>query len=249
MKKLIFLILLASSISSGQTLEVLSDSTKEVGTVNKFAFDINMQFPKFSFGAGALMGVRGIASDMQMVIDSMNKAQINSFKKNLNDFTYSDDFKDMTSSLTTIYTVEFLKNSYVSIAMLHYEIIAGMAHPYQYTYTFNYDYVNKGLISFQDLFLPKSGYLKFVSNYCIKDLKAQVKDADLGNMDDMIKEGAGAKLENFQTFSVDDKGISIIFSPGQAAPNVVGGQMVFIPKNKISKYVDTAGPLSFWWSN
>jgi hypothetical protein len=252
MKTLILLFLFTASLAFGQALEVDSAIYKESGIVNKYPYKLNLKYPKFDFGPEALMGLRGVAGDMNTYIDTLEKSWIKGFKENLNYFTYDTAFNEMTSELVTDYKTAYLMNSFVSVELSCYEFIAGTAHPNYFTQTYNYDF-NAGVLSFADLFKKdstnKDSYLKFVSDYCRKTLIEQQKEAGADPVSDMIDEGTKPVADNYKNFLVDDKGITIIFNPYQAGPYAVGEQRVFIPKIDISGYINTGGPLSFWWSN
>ncbi|MBS1491984.1 MAG: DUF3298 domain-containing protein [Bacteroidetes bacterium] len=244
------LFLFINSLAFGQELQVDSAFYKEQGIINKYAYMLDLKYPKFNFGPDALMGVRGIASDMNTYIDTLEKSWVKGFKENLNLFTYDTAFNDMTSELVTDYKTSYAMNSFVSIELSCYEFIAGTAHPNYFTQTYNFDF-NACVLSFADLFkensVNKDGYLKFVSEYCKKSLIEQQEKNGMTGMEDMISDGTAPKPDNYKNFVVDEKGITIIFNPYQAGPYAVGEQRVFIPKIDISGYVNSGGPLSFWW--
>lgn len=242
--------LFLSSISFSQTLQIDADSLIEKSSLNKFDYQIYMRYPKFSFGPDALMGVRGIASDMNVLIDSINKEHKRIFTDDLRTMEYNDAFKGMGTDLTTDYQVVFHMNSFVSISFLHYEMIAGMAHPLHFSYSFNYDYVNKGLISsIDDLFKPGSGYMKFISNYCKQDLKRQAKENGYTLEKDYLNQGTAINKDNYKVFTVDDNGVNIIFIVNQVGPYALGEQTVKIPKDKLTKYIGNDSPLNMWYKN
>lgn len=249
MKTLILFFLFIASFSFGQSLHVDSAFTKEEGVINKYKYSIDLKYPSFNFGPEALMGMRGVAGDMNTYIDTLEKSWVRDFKDNLNYFTYDTAFNDMTSQLVTDYNTSYSLNSFVSIELSCYEFIAGTAHPNHFTTTFNYAFTDKGVLNFADLFTPDSGYLQFVSEYCRKSLIEQQRQAGAEQVSDMIEEGTKPVAENYKNFIVNDKGITIIFNPYQAGPYATGEQRVTIPKNDISSYINTGGPLSFWWSN
>lgn len=242
--------LFLSSISFSQTLQIDADSLIEKSSLNKFDYQIYMRFPKFSFGPDALMGIRGIASDMNLLIDSINKEHKRIFTDDLRTMEYNDAFKGMGTDLTTDYHVVYHMNSFVSISFLHYEMIVGMAHPMHFSYSFNYDYVNKGLISsLDDLFKQGSGYMKFISNYCKQELKRQAKDNGYTLDKDYLNQGTTYTKDNYKVFTVDDNGVNIIFITNQVGPYALGEQTVKIPKDKLTKYIANNSPLNMWYKN
>lgn len=248
MKIFILLFLFIASFSFGQSLHVDSAFSKEEGVINKYKYRVDLKYPSFNFGPEALMGMRGVAGEMNTYIDTLEKSWVRDFKANLNYFTYDTAFNDMTSELITDYKTAYALNSFVSLELTCYEFIAGSAHPNHFVTTYNYAFTDKGNLDFADLFKPGSGYLKFVSDYCRKSLIEQQKQTGADPITDMIDEGTKPVAENYKNFVVDDKGITVIFNPYQAGPYAVGEQRVTIPKSEISSYVNTGGPLSFWWT-
>jgi len=248
MKTLTLIFLFIASFSFGQSLQVDSAFSKEEGVINKYKYRVDLKYPSFNFGPEALMGLRGVAGDMNTYIDTLEQGWVRDFKNNLNYFTYDTAFNDMTSEIITDYKTSYALNSFVSIELSCYEFIAGAAHPNYFVRTYNYDFTDKGNLDFADLFKKDSGYLKFVSDYCRTSLTEQQKQVGADPVSDMINEGTKPVAENYKNFVVDDKGITIIFNPYQAGPYAVGEQRVTIPKSEISSYVNTGGPLSFWWT-
>jgi hypothetical protein len=241
------LFLFIASFALGQSLQVDSAFSKEEGVLNKYPYRVSLKYPSFNFGPEALMGVRGIAGDMNTYIDTLEKGWVRGFKENLNSFTYDTAFKDMTSEIVTDYKTVYAMNSFVSIELSCFEFIVGTAHPSYFTQTYNSDF-NASVISFPDLFIKDSGFMKFVSEYCRNSLIEQQKQASAEPITDMIDDGTKPIADNYKNFVVDDKGITIIFNPYQAGPYAVGEQRVIIPKSEISQYINTGGPLSFWWT-
>lgn len=252
MRTFIVFFLLIASFSFGQTLQVDSAFSKEEGIFNKYKYRVDLKYPSFNFGPEALMGIRGVAGDMNTFIDTLEKSWVKDFKSNLSSFTYDTAFNDMTSELITDYKTFYALNSFISIELSCYEFIAGTAHPNYFVHTFNYNFTDLGLLSFSDLFkkdsIAKDSYLKFVAEFCRKSLMEQQEKIGVSVAEEMIAEGTAPKLENYKNFLVSEKGITIVFNPYQAGPYVVGEQRVFIPKNEISSYVNSGGPLSFWWT-
>ncbi len=237
---------LSSSLFS-QTLQIDADSLIQKSSLNKFDYQIHLKYPKFSFGPDALMGVNGIAGDMNLAIDSINKEHIRIFTDDLKTMEYNEAFIDMRTDLNTDYQVVYHMNSFVSISFTHYEMIAGMAHPLHFSYSFNYDYVNRGLLSIDDLFKPGTDYMKFISDYSKKDLERQAKENNFTLDKDYLNQGTAVSKDNYKVFTVDENGVNIIFITNQVGPYALGEQTVKIPKSKLMEFIDGSSPLNFWY--
>lgn len=100
----------------------------------------------------------------------------------------------------------------------------GGAHPIPIVHTVNFDFKSGRVLELKDLFMPKSEYLKNISQYCIKKLSAaKVADADF------INSGAAPKKENYENFYLSKEGLVIVFPPAQVAPYYKGTQEIIIP--------------------
>jgi hypothetical protein len=111
--------------------------------------------------------------------------------------------------------------------------------------SFNYSYVSKGLLTIDSLFAKDSGWLEYISGYCVKELKEKAKSDGLLNNDESILTGAGPRPENFRTFTFNGNTLDIIFNLYQVGPYVWGFQTVSIPFKNIRKMLDENGPLGF----
>jgi uncharacterized protein DUF3298 len=128
--------------------------------------------------------------------------------------------------------LEFRLQSYVALAV----------HPNSNTKTMNFllrPYASP--LEFQDLFLPDSKYLQFVSDYCIANLHSQLPDTlrvDYPNKkDSWIVQGAAPRIQNFEHFLVTGDGLRIIFDAYQVGSYAEGRREVFIPAHAISKFL------------
>lgn len=137
--------------------------------------------------------------------------------------------KGINNSIGITYNVEMANNDLISLSFLD-SVFTGGAHPNYASFTINYDLKNNRELKLADLFKPNSNYLKIISDYAISDLKKH-----LGDMSDeeTIRNGAGAKAENFQSWNLTNKGLMINFDPYQVAAYAAGSQQVIIPYNKL----------------
>lgn len=110
------------------------------------------------------------------------------------------------------------------------------AHPNTFYRTFTFDRVTGGELKIQDLFLPKSDYLKRLSAIAEFELSKSLKDVtDI----DYIRQGVTADALNFQSFAIEGPDLILIFPPYQVAPYAAGTQTVTVP---LSQFKDILKP-------
>ena len=150
------------------------------------------------------------------------------------------------SYLSVGYDIRLATDDLISVDLAVGTYSRGAAHPNSFTVTLNYDLTNNRKLTLGDLFNANSNYLKAVSAYCIKDLKAQSKKDGNDTMlvDDNIETGASPKAENFRAWAVTREGLFITFDPYQVAPYAAGPQFVMIPYAALKDIIRPDGPLA-----
>ena len=120
--------------------------------------------------------------------------------------------------------VEFVLTSY----------FAGAFHPNSNTRTLNFQLrPNSALLALHELFEPKSDYLSFLSDYCIKELHESLpdhmKEMYPKNSDTWIQQGAGPRHGNFENFLLVKRGLRIVFDAYHVGSYAEGRREVLIP--------------------
>ena len=142
------------------------------------------------------------------------------------------------SSLDIQYQLIGQKGSIWSIQFNIMGFADGAAHPYHYSGTVNYD-LDKGKdIILDEIFLPNSNYLQFISQYCVAELSKR----DIGF--DGFHQGADPTAENYRNWNVSDKGLVITFDEYQVAPYAAGPQTVIIPYGVLGSLINDQSPLA-----
>lgn len=150
-------------------------------------------------------------------------------------------FRGSGSYFDASYGVEFATHDLVSIEFGISTYFEGAAHGNNNTVVFNYDLNTDRRLKLADLFKPKSDYLKPISDYAVKFfMKKLVESSD----SEWIKNGAGPKEENYQSWNVTSKGLKVTFDPYQVASFADGPQEVTIPYSVLKNVIDPAGPLA-----
>lgn len=104
------------------------------------------------------------------------------------------------------------------------------AHPNTFYRTFTFDRSTGAELKIQDLFLPKSDYLKRLSAIAEFELSKSLGDfTDI----DYIRQGVTADALNFQSYAIDGKNLILIFPPYQVAPYAAGTQTVTVPLSQL----------------
>lgn len=226
---------LISNVLISQNANITVHDYKE----SSLRYTITVEYPQIDYGKDALMGVRGIAQDINNCIDSLRFNRVNEFKNAVPDKPCTET----KSSLKVTYKTVYNDNVLFSFAFDTFSAPDCAAHPNNFISTLNYSTLNTGAFSFADIFRKDKPYLKFISDYCIAELKARAVKDKLDNINDMIEQGASQKDENFRVFNITKDELIITFNPYQVGPSVWGIQIVSIPMGKIKDFIDSEGPL------
>jgi hypothetical protein len=139
------------------------------------------------------------------------------------------------------YMTELAANDLVSFYFGVSTYYEGAAHPNHNSLVFNYDLKEGRKLNLADLFKPNSNYLEVISDYAIKELmKQKAPDPD----ENWIKEGAGAKEENYKSWNITRQGLKVTFDPYQVASYAEGPHEVVIPYTALKDVIDPNGPLA-----
>ena len=235
--------LFISNISFSQSLNISSETIRDSSHTDRY--EITVSYPAFDFGPEALMGIRGVAGDMNTDIKNMIMSEIDTFKtyqkENLIDLRQygSEILKDenVNSYLDISYDVMCKSDGFVSIIFSEEQYSIGAAHPNHITFVYNYS-LTDGNLKLSDLFNSNSGYLRFLSQYTRTDLKKQFSKDGLDGMNDMLNDGTTPVTENFSHWTIDGNNLVIHFDPYAVAAYAFGPQEVVIPKTKLSNYLN-----------
>ncbi|MEO8446359.1 MAG: RsiV family protein [bacterium] len=245
MKKIFSFLLLFSltviSVSAQQmevTYKTISDNSS---TMN---YTVKATYPQVDFGPEALMGVRGIAQDINTSLDTTVNGIVNSF---VNDVTNMPEktVNGNGSSLEITSTGWIVNGSLLCSELTTFNNIAGMAHPMTTITTFNFVDNGAGPLALSSLFKSGSDYLNYISTESIQQLSAYAQKEGMTNISDMILSGASADAKNFTEWSISNESLNIIFNPYQVAPYVMGIQRVTIPLTSLISMLDRSGPAGF----
>ena len=114
----------------------------------------------------------------------------------------------------------------------------GAAHPGLYSITMNYDLGQGRELALGNLFLPNSGYLEAIANYCITELSKQP------GFEEPFSDGARPTPENYRNWNITQDGLLITFDMYQVAPGASGPIQVLVPYEQLQTVIDPQGPLA-----
>jgi len=115
--------------------------------------------------------------------------------------------------------------------------IEGAAHPGTHSRTVTYNLEAGSDVKLSQLFLPDSGYLERIANYCILQLSTR----DIGF--EAFADGAKPIPENYGNWNVTPDGLLITFDEYQVAAYAAGAQEVVVPYTELQPVIDPNGPL------
>ncbi len=245
MKKIIFgLFIFHFGIiaSSAQTMNVVYKTINDNSA--DLHYTVNATYPQVDFGPDALMGVRGIAQDINNILDTTVNGMIKNFIGEVSAIPRKT-FNGTESSMGITSEASVINGTLLTSQMNEFKSIAGAAHPLTTVYSFNYSTTYGGPLSISDLFSSNSDYLNYLSAECTKQLREYALKEGYTNIDDMITSGASADLKNFNTWNIKDDNLIITFNPYQVAPYVFGIQKVSIPLSNMTGMINPKGPLDF----
>jgi hypothetical protein len=157
--------------------------------------------------------------------------------------TWRENFQQVTvitngSSLDETYTLISQPGDLWSLKFDFNFYSDGAAHPGLYSITLNYDLGQGRELALGDLFLPNSGYLEAIANYCATELSKQP------GFEGPFTDGAKPTPKNYRNWNITPDGLLITFDMYQVAPGASGPIQVLVPYGQLQAMIDPQGPLA-----
>ena len=210
-------------------LKLMTRSMSEKGPKPPPQYEISLEYPQIEGSASANVArfnelIRGKASQVAS--------------------QYRADFLDRhdESDFGLTYVVGLANDDLVSVDLIscfHYD---GAAQRWCYPNTINYDLKSGRLIRFEELFRPGVDYLKWFTDYSLRDLKRQFKDRRVN--DKQLQEGLNEMLGNEDRWLVTPEGLDLVFDSLNPSPVAVGEAHVIVPYSEMKQIIRSDGPLS-----
>ncbi len=206
----------------------------------KLMYEIAVQYPQLSGGNNA-----NFEKFNQAVRAAVNK-KVSGFKKDMAPAEGEEPPPEgsMGSDLSFTYKVALAQDDLISVEFDGSVYYQGAAHPLPFSDVVNFDLKNGKQLALIDLFKPGAKYVQAISAYCIADLKKQSKEKNLELADDAIQGGAGAKVQNFGSWTITKHGLGINFDAYQVGPYAAGPQFVLVPYANLKDLINPDGPVA-----
>lgn len=219
-------------VLNGGLLNIISKKSKEENKKDHYEYEAS--YPQ-------LDGVKDAKIDgFNKAIANLVNAQVSRFKKDAPE-TFDENNPDQLSGLWIDYDVTFANDDLISVMFDMSEYSAGAAHPNSFSATYNYDLRNGKEIKLRELF-ANANYLQVVANQCTKTLTARLKKIEAYD-ESMVKEGAGAKADNYTSWNITRKGLLFNFDPYQVAAYAVGPQEVLVSYDNLKEALKKDSPI------
>jgi len=234
----VLVIIFSAALNAQQKYEIKNSKYKE----STKAYDIIIQYPEMIPPKDALMGVRGMIGDFNLPIKAVVDNRVAEFKKDVSDFKSPDDKKQSTLGMGY---EKFLDDQFVfSVKFSGYSDPEHAAHPIGLVNCVNFSYDRWDVFYLSDIFLKDKPFVKYISDYCIRNLKDTAKAND-ESYDADIEKGASADSNKFKAFNISNGSLIITFPENQVAPRMVGMPVVEIPLSNLADMIDPSGPLGY----
>jgi len=195
----------------------------ETLTINKESgqYTIDIKYPKLIGYDDKINKIikNSVDKEIKLFIDEATSLDLDADEIEKSDFG--------KSGLYVEYSNYLLNENYISILFESSVYESGAAHPYSYTWPFNYDVKNGKELELYDMFVPDSNFWDAISTTVIPKIEEKM-GYENGLNNDWIKDGAGADPDNFQSFNITKKGFVFHFDPYQIAPYAAGRQDIEI---------------------
>ncbi len=192
---------------------------KEIKEVSD-TYEIKVYYPETKFSK--------VNDEVNSTIDKY----INEFNENVKLSTSNESNIKYSMQVTfDVYSYEY----YISY-VFHVVTDLGGAHPFENTFTINYNEKKNSIVSLDNLIEKNQDLLNILSDYTYNVLKNNKKIIELDD-DSMLKSGTASKKDNFLNFAFSNEGIIIFFDRYNVAPYYLGEFKVVIPYEKIENII------------
>ncbi len=207
--------------------EILFLTAKDIQSDTFLNYDILNLYPQFlKIDKVSPEDLQALNSAIKTITDN-EKGQ---FKKYIEETGEPDPSYERvyTNYYQGDYSFSLLDSSLISL-IYAVDTYTGGAHGAFTELSFNYDTAARKEIMLRDIFRPGFDYLKFISDFSIKDLTKQMIEMSGSYDENWLIEGAGPDEDNFKTFALSKDFLIIKFAQYQVAPYAFGTFNVKIP--------------------
>jgi Protein of unknown function (DUF3298) len=137
---------------------------------------------------------------------------------------YREKWPDVFNSDDLDYEIISANDAFLSIYFLGYGYGIGAAHGVQYSFVVNYDLTRRNQIELADIFQPRSGYLRFISDYCANEISKKSRRVTIA-----------PRAEEFKSWNITHEGIRFNFDACSVLSCAEGEQVVDIPFSDLKR--------------
>lgn len=226
------LFLAACSGNTGNQITLVSDKVNT--TESTYTLDLNIPQVK---GLSDQTMQKDINDRLEKIATDIQTG----FKKEIADIVLDPNFPK--SGMGMDYQAYTLSPQIISLTINASPYSAGAAHPNHVTTSFTYDIDTKKEVTFVDLFNTKTKYLERLSSLTITQLidESKKKGTYYEAEEQMIREGAAPKAENFANFAIQAGSLVLIFDPYQVGPYAEGVQSVTLSEAELTDVLSNEG--------
>jgi len=222
-----------ASNASGKTAQLVSRQISEASHKPKYTIDV--RYPQMSDAEDS--NHRRFNDE----VATLARQQVEEFKKHVTKPDPGLPGAAAGSSLDISYSVGLSTNDrLISVGFEADTYYAGAAHPNRHTFAYTYDLRQGRKLDLNDLFKPRSDYLKVIADYCVKTLAKQLDQPDIA----WIRRGAGPTNRNYQSWMITAKGLKFTFDPYQVAPYSEGAQDIVVPYSIVKNFISIESPIA-----
>jgi len=150
----------------------------------------------------------------------------------------------ISNALTSSYEVACHTKKIISIRHTFFHYGRGAAHPNHWTAVTNVQLGPLISLHLSDLFVPKTGFLAVISDFCVSQLTTE---KGLTEPSDWILRGAGPDLKNYSKFNITDAGLLITFDEYQVDCYAAGSSQVLVARNLLLEFLNPRCSVGNLW--
>ena len=140
---------------------------------------------------------------------------------------YGKDWPEVLNFVDIYYDITLATDSFLSIGFYGYSYGIGAAHAVQFSFVVNYDLAQRKELKLSDLFISRSKYLEFITEYCTTKISS-------GSNGGIVTE---LSPRSFKSWNITPKGIRFIFDACTVLGCSSGSQEVEIPFDELRKFL------------
>ena len=141
------------------------------------------------------------------------------------------------------YDVGLANDDLISVDVIYYLYYGGAGERSAFSKTINYDLKRGRVIKFAELFRPGVDYMKWLTDYSVRDLKRQYRD-EKEMTDERLREHVENLVGEEDKWLITPEGLVFVFDSMEFGPHGAGETRVIVLNSELRKIIRSDGPLS-----